>query len=374
LVYCDRCGAKAGRDARYCKICGNTIVHPPFLWRIRRRSVERASTPKAMEPDTRRLTRESIEHKSATDRTTKPSLNPAKTKLGASLVQVEQTQRKQQKQNLDQEELLAKTALTKAQESYGSQALRIRKGSSTVICYAMLLIGTLSLGISIIESSTILAFIGLGISFWGALLLFIRPQHYVRTDLMDSTALSSLKTIDRVMLSLGYVEKGVYIPASNPEKAILFIPAEPFSRIPKANEIEDQTFIRNPKGLAMVPPGLSLANLIEHELGAPLKKYNLRELGERLPKVLIENLEIAQDFEMHVEGDGVRFKFVDSIYSFFCNQLRSTTKVSCSMGCPICSAMACILAIATDKPVSFEEDKYSPDGKTLESSYRILEA
>jgi hypothetical protein len=36
--------------------------------------------------------------------------------------------------------------------------------------------------------------------------------------------------------------------------------------------------------------------------------------------------------------------------------------------------MACILTVATGKPVSFEEDKYSPDGKTLESSYRILEA
>ena len=253
------------------------------------------------------------------------------------------------------------------------QSWRMRQ-QSTISGYALVAAGALSLAISVYSSSTILAFIGLGLTFWGALLLFARPHTYVRSDLMDSTALSSLRTIDRVMTSLGYLEKGIYIPGGNPERAVVFVPSEPFARIPKAKEIEGQLFINDPKGIAMVPPGLALANLIEKELGLDLKECSLETLSQQLPKLLIEDLEMAKDFEMHVEGDEVRFKMDESIYSDFCHNLKDSTRVCAGLGCPICSAMACILAIATGKPVSFEGDKFSTDANSLESYYRILEA
>jgi hypothetical protein len=176
------------------------------------------------------------------------------------------------------------------------------------------------------------------------------------------------------MTSLGYMEKGIYIPGGNPERVIVFVPAEPFSKIPTAQEIDEQTFIRNPKGIAMVPPGLALANLVEGKLGADFKKCSLETLRERLPKLLIEDLEMAQDFDMRVDGDQVHCRFVESIYSDFCSKLSKSTRVCSGLGCPICSAMACILAISTNKPVLFEKDEYSSDRKALESTYRILEA
>jgi hypothetical protein len=253
------------------------------------------------------------------------------------------------------------------------QSPKTRRRPSTLISYTLAIIGILSLGLAVAESSTILAFIGLGLTFWGAILLFIRPQGYVRSDLMDSTALSSLKTIDRVMVDQGFTEKGVYLPAHNPEKAVVFVPSEPFGRIPRAEELEGQTFVKNPRGIAMVPPGLALANLFEKELGVNLAECSLESLRERLPKVLIEDLEMVEDFDMQINGDVVRFKLVGSVYSDFCSQLRGLTKVSCSLGCPICSAMACVLTMATGRPVSFEADKFSPDARTIETSYRILE-
>ncbi len=290
-------------------------------------------------------------------------------------MQVEQTHPKeQQTPHQNQEQLLAEIALKDLKETYPPQARRTRKRSTTLICYTMLLTGTLSLIISVIASSTILAFIGLGILFWGALLLFIKPQHYVRSDLMDSTALSSLKTIDRVMLSLGYLEKGIYIPGGNPERVVVFVPAEPFGRVPTISEIEDQTFIEDPKGIAMIPPGIALANMIEKYLDIDLTKCSLETLRERLPKLLIEDLEIAQDFEMQANGAEVRLRFSESIYYDFCHEIRDSTRVCAGLGCPMCSAMACVLAISTGKPVSLEGDKYSADGKTIESTYHILEA
>ena len=335
-----------------------------------------------------------------------------------------------------------------------------------VVGSAIAIIGGLCLVLSLVFASNILALIGLGLTFWGALLLFTRPKSYVRSDLVDSTVLSSLKTLERVITSLGYGEKGIYIPVRNTtskqemvlsvlaelsakvagidtetlavecferypsrfsltrfpdypdiesvrdaladlEKAkrvlrvggkkdrrfiltrngvrwyeenkailngnrtILFIPSQPLRRIPKAAEIRGQTFIKHPSGIAMVPPGQGLANVIERELGVEFSKCSLQTLRERLPRIFIEDLEIVQDFEMRLIDSLVRFRFVEPIYSHFCSRLGAN-KVCSTVGCPMCSAMACILAQATGKPIALKKDEFYPDSRTVVSTYRIL--
>ena len=332
-----------------------------------------------MEVETRKPAIGTMENKSTINTTTNPNPNMAgAAQSGKLLTQTEQVHRRNAKVELEpalrkQEELSAKM---KELEKNQLQPLtrKKRRQPSTIGGYSMVATGILSLAVSLYATSTVLAFIGLGLTFWGALLLFIRPQKYVTTELLDSTALSSLRTIDRVMTEMGYYEKGIYLPGGNPDRAVVFVPAEPYGRIPKAQEIEDQMFIKDPKGLAMIPPGLALANLIEKKLGVGLEKCSLETLGERLPKVMVEELEMAQDFQMHVKGNEVRFNFNESVYSDFCHSLTGSTRVCAGLGCPICSAMACVLTIATGKPVSFEGDKFSADGKSLESSYKILEA
>jgi len=244
--------------------------------------------------------------------------------------------------------------------------------SSAVIGYGLTGVGGLSLILSAVLTSTVLAFIGLGLTFWGALLLFIRPRHYVRSDLMDSTALSSLRSIDRVITSLGYNQKGIYMPASNPEKTVVFIPSQPLKEIPKIEQIEKEVFVKDPEGITIIPPGLALANFFEGQLGVKFAEWSLKEMTERLPKLLIENLEMVQDCTITVDNDNVTFKFVESVYSKFCAMLRDSTKVCSSLGCPMCSAMACVLAQVSHRPVEFDKDKYSTDGATVESSYHIL--
>jgi hypothetical protein len=256
----------------------------------------------------------------------------------------------------------------------GQTARARHMSSSALIGYGLAGVGGLSLVTSVVLTSTVLAFIGLGLTFWGALLLFIRPRYYVRTDLMDSTALSSLKAIDRVITGLGYSEKGIYISVSNPEKAVVFVPSRPLNEIPKPEQIEKQTFVKNPEGITIVPPGMALANLFERELGVKFTDWSLEKMIERLPKLLIEDLEMVQDCTIRAEGDRVSFKFVESVFSEFCGVLKESTRVCSSLGCPMCSAMACVLAQVTHRPVRFDEDKYTVDGTTVESSYVLLSA
>jgi hypothetical protein len=246
-----------------------------------------------------------------------------------------------------------------------------QKHFSQLVGYLLLGIGLVTLTASVLVTSTILTFIGLGLAFWGMLAFFVQPQKYVTSDLMDATALSSLKTVDKMLVGIGYSEKGVYLPAGE-EKAVVFVPSEPFSMIPQETSIvEGKTFIENPRGMFVVPPGLALASLIEKKLGFTLKNSGVERVLRALPKVLVEDLEIVRDVEVEVKGDRIDFKLVDSIYADFCRQIRDTSR-RCGLGCPMCSALACILAVASGKPVIFEEDELSPDKRTTYSSYELL--
>jgi len=253
-----------------------------------------------------------------------------------------------------------------------SQLLRKQRHNTTLVGCLLLGIGLSALVASIVFASTILSFIGLGLTFWGSLMFFIQPKNYVRSDLMNATAISSLKTIDKMMIGMGYREKGVYIQAHDSDKAVVFVPSEPFSMIPQTSGFEeDRTFLSDPAGLLVPPPGLALAGLIEKKLGFKLKNCGLEVLVHALPKVLVEDLEIVKDVEIEVREDSVHFKLYDSIYADFCAEVRDTSR-RCGLGCPMCSALASILAIATGKPVLYEEDKMSEDRRITESIYQLI--
>jgi len=251
------------------------------------------------------------------------------------------------------------------------------KGSRSLpllVACTLIGLGVIVLVPSILSASYVLMLLGLGLLFWGVLFLFIRPRKYVRSELVNSTAFSLVKAIDRVLVDLGYSEKGIYIPTGKPEKIVAFIPYEPLTRVPKGDEIADGTFVKAPKGIVLVPPGLGVANMIEEELGTDLAECGLKTLCERLPKLLVENLEIVQDCDIELNGGQVNFTFVGSIYADFCSLCSDENpRVCSSLGCPLCSAMACVLAMTTRKAVSFEKNTFSADGPKIASSYRILE-
>ena len=252
-----------------------------------------------------------------------------------------------------------------------SRVLGRQRRTTTLVGVFLLGIGMIALIAALVFASTISTFIGLGLTLWGMLSFFIQPSSYVKADLMNAAAISSLKTIDLMMVGMGYGEKGVYVPAKDLEKVAVFVPSEPFSYIPDESDIKDEMFLSNPHGLLVPPPGLALAALIQNKLGFKLKNCGVEALIEALPKVLVEDLEIAKDVEIEVDQNAVRFKLYDSIYSDFCSEVRETSR-RCGLGCPMCSALASILAIATGKVVSYEEDKMSDDHKVTESVYRLI--
>lgn len=244
----------------------------------------------------------------------------------------------------------------------------------------MLGAGAAILLISIIYNSSILAFIGLGLVFWGVLLLYIQPEEYTRKVLLDAAVKSSLKQLNQILQEVDCRGKAIYLPPKyfrNPETSKIYIPKEEDGKPPPPEHIlqqENGIFIENSQGILLTPAGAELASLFEKTLGTSFTKLDLKYLQENLPKLFIEDLEIAEALELEIEhGEVVHSKITNSVYRDIYKQAMKLSRICNAIGCPICSSIACALAKATGKPVTIERTEASEDGKILEAYYRILQ-
>jgi hypothetical protein len=96
--------------------------------------------------------------------------------------------------------------------------------------YVLLLLGLASLFTSVFFSSYVLAFIGLGLTFWGALFLYIKSTKYVKLELLNAASSSSLGNIERILVTTETDLKGIHLPPKNLvdyTSSLVFIPARP---------------------------------------------------------------------------------------------------------------------------------------------------
>jgi len=276
----------------------------------------------------------------------------------------------------DVEALVSKIQQLEGEKEALRLKLRKQRLSPSIIASSLLAIGAVALISSIVFSSSVLAFIGLGLTFWGALFLFIRPEAYVKAKLLDSTAVSSLMAIDEILNEEGCQGKGLHLAPKHEEgfkDGMVFIPAKNEVATPSMDEIAGgRVFLENPQGVCLLSPGYGLAKLFEKELGVDFTKVDVGYLQKNLPRLLVEDLEVVEDFSMNVDGEFVEVRMVGGIYQDLCREVKKLTNVCLHMGCPICSAIGCVLAKVTGKPVVFERDKLSSDDIEIKARYRIV--
>ncbi len=275
-------------------------------------------------------------------------------------------------------------ALQKENELLRRDLSASRQAPVVKVGLLFLIFGALALVGSYVATSTVLAFTGLGLAFWGALFLFVRPIKFVRGTLLDSTAISSYTTIDRMINDLGYKGKPVYIPPypkqaylpdylKSLKEMIVFIPAEEIATAPAIEEMAKRQFLlKSPRGICIAPPGYGLTDLFEKELNAQFTDIDLDRFFSSLPVVIAKNLELAKEVEINAEGNLIHARIVESVYKelYDPNQgLQSIHKI----GCPLTSAIACALAKSTAKLVTLAKDSVSPDLRIIETWYQTLE-
>jgi len=262
------------------------------------------------------------------------------------------------------------------------ELLKSKQIPSGKIGFALLIVGVLSLLGSLIASSPTLAFIGLGLTFWGVLFLFTRPIKFVMSSVVDWTAISSYATIERMLEDLNYKGKGVYVPPyptdvylpehlKGLKEMIIFISATDSTEMPTIAEIGRKEFlVKNPKGVCISPPGYGLMSLFEKEMRTDFSHINLESLYNILPKIV--DLGLAEELEIEMENDVVHVTIVDSIYKGVYSRERALKSVHL-IGCPLVSAIACALAKTTGKNIVIVKDDVSPDLKKIEVWYKTIE-
>ena len=250
---------------------------------------------------------------------------------------------------------------------------------SKMLSSVLIILGAITLLISIIYSSSILALIGLGLLFFGIIFTYFSSEEYVKKVLLDTTVSSQQATLGSFIAKLGYEGSVVYLPPKylrNPEFPQAYLSRQRKASLPKLEQLErdEQGFLveKNPD-LLLVPPGAELSKLFEKTLGTNFISVDLQYLQQNLPKLFIEDLELAQDFEVQVEGDVIRVEIQDSVYSVAEAETEEPSRLHSVLGSPLSSALACALAKATNKPIVIEKEQASKNGKDVTIEFRTLE-
>ena len=257
------------------------------------------------------------------------------------------------------------------------ELLKSRGIPSGKIGIAFMLPGVLALASSIYTASPVLAFIGLGLTFWGALFFFVRPVKYVRSTLLDSAAITSYSTIDRIIKDLNYQGKSFHIPPyprdvylpeylKGLKNMIVFISADSGSSMPSVEDIAQSRFLtKDPKGISVAPPGLGLLTLIENEMKTDITTLSLEDLYSNLQKTILENFQLAKEVEILPQDDTIQVRIHDSIYKNLYSKEANLQSIH-FLGCPIVSAIACAVAKNTGKIVTIQKSQVSADGETIQ--------
>lgn len=275
--------------------------------------------------------------------------------------------------------------LQRENELLRRQASKAARAPSGKIGFTLLAVGALTLIGSYVVESAVLAFIGLGLTFWGALFLFARPIKFVKGTLLDSTAIASYATIDRMIQDLDYKGRPVYIPpypreAYLPEylkglkDMLIFIPAEEARTMPTIEEMAKRQFLlKNPKGICLAPPGYGLLTLFEKELKTEFTQIDLDRLYNSLPTIIVKNLELAKELEINPENDLIHVRMIGPVYKELYAREHGFQSVH-GIGCPLASAIASALAKTTGRLVTLVKDHISPDLEIIDIWYRTVEA
>ncbi|MCJ7632336.1 hypothetical protein MUP77_08080, partial [Candidatus Bathyarchaeota archaeon] len=237
---------------------------------------------------------------------------------------------------------------------------RIRQSpqiTNNIISSTLLSIGFLAVVYSIYSRTMIMAFIGLTLSLWGILFLFVLPENYVKKEVMDSISSSSLQTIDQMTSELNLEGRTIYIPFQKELylKYNLEFKNE-FVYVSKKNAAIGDTlthaFMKNGEGLRLTPTGLGLANLIQQKSRQQFQNLDLNLLPDILSPLITRELGLAGDFEMEIRENEVYVKITKPITEKLCEGIKQRSP---NVGCPICSSIACILTRATGKPLAIEK-------------------
>lgn len=252
----------------------------------------------------------------------------------------------------------------------------------------LLFSGIIALISSIFINSSIIALIGLGLIFWGSILIFITNEKYVKKNITIASIFPSINQINKIITELNYNGKTIFLPPKNLkdfDDCKVFIQknrnSDP-SVLYDFKQKTDHIIITKPNGLLLEPIGSSILKIFEENLNTSFTNIDLKFLKKYLPNVIIDDLELASNFEINeLDKDSskeffnslknnqdfkiLEVKIKDSIYLQFYEEITENLHSQNSLIDPLISAVGCSLAKAIGKPIIINEIKLSKKNQII---------
>jgi len=251
---------------------------------------------------------------------------------------------------------------------------RLKRKPEGKIGYLLLFLGLVLLVLAVVYSHNVSAFIGVALTFWGALLFYIRPTRFIRKEILDSTVVEPLKYVYKILDELEFRGKPRYISPGTLRgirSASVYIPkSDPFPTLSDEELSHEEAFLTNPSAVKVTPPGLGLSWLLEDELKTNFSTVDLGYLPHNLEKALVEGLEIAETFEIEVSGPIVQVEIRGSIFDEINEELEKFD-AQLRIGDPLTSAIACILARSTRRPIIIEKIERESKQRLTRINFKI---
>jgi hypothetical protein len=247
---------------------------------------------------------------------------------------------------------------------------------------AFLVFGVLLLLYSLFSGLQIAAFIGLGLTFWGALFSVAKTGKYVESSLLDVSAKSAYSTTDRMINDLKFNGQAYYLPAypqdvnlpqylNKLREPVVFI-SETFDGKLAVEELASGKFLSaKNSGVFITSPGSGIMAQIEKQLRLDFSKLDIQELVGVLPKSLTEQWNLAKTVEMSFTGSTVILKATGILYESLYRAVPPLTSLSI-LGCPLVSAVASAIAKSSGKTVIIKEHHLSPNASGVYAVFNFI--
>jgi hypothetical protein len=255
---------------------------------------------------------------------------------------------------------------------------RTRIDSARLLAILMLAGGLFILVFSTVYALSIPALIGLGLTFWGAILNYIQSDDYVRKPLLDRISMQTLITLNRFLYELDFQGTAVYLPPKyfpDPDAVKVYIPQRN-GKLPTPEHIEeqdDQLFIQNPKGILFTPPGAEIMKLFEESLGTSFTQIDLSTLTRRLPRVIEDVLELAETVEIKLHNSSIHVQMTAPSLPTLDSKVDSGQPSPNALGPHLIGALACAFAKTTGRPIVIHQQHADPASTTIEVDFRVID-
>jgi hypothetical protein len=196
---------------------------------------------------------------------------------------------------------------------------------------------------------------------------------HVPLSLFNASADSVSGNIERVLIQLNLNEKGVYLPPKllkDVEASLVFVPALPTSVLPTPEDNNEKLLCEVKNGVFLTPPGLELCKLFEQALGVSFTKVDLPYLQSALPKLMIDELEVAEALELRSISNIITVDVTGTLFLDQCQKTAIHIRTRTTNRC-LLSAHSFSLAKAVGEPLVVLREMKNFDTKSLRIQYLI---